>query len=133
MSLTYLLLVSQTGQRAAGLPVRNDPPRVLIGGEEAHDPARDHVTNVGENAPCLVHLCANFAACERCNNITARNLISDMCVCYHAWRVSVLVSKIQLLTRWTAAQDEGKNVLGRNYMTYTQSYQAKRTLVILLI
>jgi len=41
-----------------------------------------------------------------------------MCVCYHAWRVSVLESIIQLLTGGTAAQDEGKNVLGRNYMTY---------------
>lgn len=52
----YLLLVSQTSQRTAGLPVRNDPPRVLIGREEAHHPARDHVTNVGQNAPSLVHL-----------------------------------------------------------------------------
>lgn len=52
----YLLLISQTGQSTAGLPVRNDAPRVLVRREEAHDPARDHVTDVGENAPRLVHL-----------------------------------------------------------------------------
>lgn len=55
----YLLLVSQTSQRAAGLPVRNDPPRVLIRREEAHDTTGDHVTNVGEDAPCLIHLSTN--------------------------------------------------------------------------
>lgn len=65
----YLLLACQTGQRAAGLPVRNDPPRVLVRGEEAHDPAWDHVTDVGENAPRLVHLRTHFAVCERCSHI----------------------------------------------------------------
>lgn len=47
-----------------------------------------------------------------------------MCVCYHAWRVSVLESKIQLLTRWTAAQDDGKDVLRRNYVAYRHSYKS---------
>ena len=48
-----------------------------------------------------------------------------VCVCYHAGRVSVLESEIQLLTRRTAAQDERKNVLGRNHVTYRKSDQAK--------
>lgn len=43
-----------------------------------------------------------------------------MCVSYHAWGVSVLESKVQLLTRGAAAQDERKNVLGRNDVTYRQ-------------
>lgn len=39
-----------------------------------------------------------------------------MYIRYHAWRVSVLESKFQLLTGWTTAQDDGKDVLRRNYM-----------------
>ncbi len=55
----YLLFVSQTSQCAAGLPVRDNPPRVLIRREEAYDAAWDHVANVGEDSPCLVHLSTN--------------------------------------------------------------------------
>ena len=61
--LMYLLLVGQTGQRSAGLPVSNDPPRILVRWEEAHDPAWDHVTNVGENASRLIHLSTNRHIC----------------------------------------------------------------------
>ncbi len=59
IEMIYLLFVSQASQSAAGLPVRNDPPRVLIRREEAHDAARDDITNVGENAPCFIHLSTN--------------------------------------------------------------------------
>lgn len=55
----YLLLASQTRQDATGLPVRKDAPQILVRREEAHDPARHHVTNVGEDAPRFVHLSTN--------------------------------------------------------------------------
>lgn len=43
----------------------NDTPRVLIRREEAHDTARYHVTNVGENAARLVHLSTNRHKCAK--------------------------------------------------------------------
>lgn len=52
-----------------------------------------------------------------------------VCVCYHAWRISVLESIIQLLSRWTTAQDEGKDVLRRNYMTYRKKFPCKNEVV----
>lgn len=76
--LTYLFLASQSCQRAAGLPVRNDPPRVFVRWEEAHDPARDHVTNVGENAPRFIHLSAN----TKCNSTTLQQG-SNKAVCVY--------------------------------------------------
>lgn len=52
--------------------------------------------------------------------ITHKIMKRCMCLGYHPWRVSVLESKIQLLTRWTAAQYDGKDVLRRDYMACIQ-------------
>lgn len=46
-----------------------------------------------------------------------------MSVCYHAWRASVLESKIQFLARRAAAQDEREDVSRRNHMTYRNKKQ----------
>lgn len=56
MQLMHLFLAGQSSQSTAGLPVRNDAPGVLIRREEAHNPAWNHVTDVGQNPACLVHL-----------------------------------------------------------------------------
>lgn len=53
---TNLLLGSQTCQHSTGLPVRSDPPQILIRREEAHDPTWHHVTDIGENTTSLIHL-----------------------------------------------------------------------------
>jgi len=118
----YLLLICQSGEHAAGLPVRNNPPRIFIRGKETHNPARDHVANVGENATRFIHLLTKRL--KPCGDACANNTTPVVeiptkkwraCVCrYHARRVSVLKSEIQLLTRWAAAQDDGKNVLRGN-------------------
>lgn len=52
----YLLLISQSSKCTAGLPVRKDPLRVVVRREEAHHAPGNHVANVGENAPGLIHL-----------------------------------------------------------------------------
>lgn len=56
--LTYLLFVSQTSQSPISLPVWCYPPQIFIGRKEAHDPTRNYITDIGENAPGFVHLLA---------------------------------------------------------------------------
>lgn len=55
----YLFFAGQTRKCTAGLPVRNHPPGVLIRREETHNPAGHNVTDVGEDAACLIHLSKN--------------------------------------------------------------------------
>lgn len=117
LSLTYLLFVSKTSQSPISLPVWCYPPQILIGRKEAHNPTRNYITDIGENAPGFVHLLAYSKQPSTVNCRERWDSLNSVCFHYHARRVSVLESEIQLLSGWTTAQDKWKNILRRNHMT----------------
>lgn len=53
---THLLPGGQATQHTMLFPVGEDPALVLIGGEEADHPSRDHLAQIEECAARLMHL-----------------------------------------------------------------------------